>query len=133
MQDYLYYALVLAPYERIHLIKTFAFVIPVGWKVYADHITLMHRTQDDEAYKKILESKLGKLKCVQLISIGRSDKAIAIGVNHGSKNKVSHITLAVAPNASPVESNNITDWRELPHDMQELITTEYRKIKVNPD
>ena len=43
-----------------------------------------------------------------------SDKAIAIRVNgEMSANAIPHITIACSPTGKPVDSNKITNWREI--------------------
>jgi hypothetical protein len=45
-----------------------------------------------------------------------SDDAIAVRVEyeHPSANEITHITIATPPDGKPVNSNNITEWIDIP-------------------
>ena len=92
--------------------------IPEGWKLYCDHTTFAFNNNSPLAeavynhYKEAIGAE------VELISVGlgKSDRAIALELSKDgfeTTNRVMHITLAVAPDAKPVESNAITDWEPL--------------------
>ena len=126
MADYLYYAIVLSKDSREKILRAFAKHIPIGWSVYADHITLMHHSKHCEEFKQSLEELLKHTIFTHIINIGKSDKAIALQVGIPSTNEITHITLAVAPGAKPVESNNITNWKpvtglEIEGDLEKII------------
>lgn len=60
---------------------------------------------------------LGQETDLTVEAVGQSDRALAVKVKcakFGCVNKVPHITIAVAPDAKPVESNFIPEWRALP-------------------
>ena len=82
-----------------------------------DHVTVAFNddvTKQDEVFWDFKQNMLGKRHIVEIRSIGVSDRAMAGRVtNLQTKNAVSHVTIAVAPGAKPVESNNITDWNAI--------------------
>lgn len=88
--------------------------IPEGWTPYMDHVTVAFNddvAKQDEVFWDFKQNMLGKRYIVDIRSIGLSDRAMAGRVsNLKTNNAVSHVTIAVAPGAKPVESNDITDW-----------------------
>lgn len=104
----LYSAVVLDEKSHAELINRFSDIIPNDWKTYAHHMTI--------EFGKGVENESDLNKKVELsgIELGVSDNAIAIKViGYPSKNKIQHITIAVAPNATPKMSNEITDWKKI--------------------
>lgn len=85
-----------------------------NWTRHCDHITVIHSSHKDwvTASKLLLNFKNQTVKFT-LEGIGMSETAIAFKVNTYTANKVSHITIATAPGAKPVESNNIEYWEKL--------------------
>ena len=85
-----------------------------GWKVYCDHLTVVFNKNLDlvtaSDWIKYCESMLGQTISLMVISVGISEKAIAVGINYKTNNRISHITIATAPGVAPVESNNIEEW-----------------------
>jgi len=81
------------------------FDIPEGWTTHAHHMTL-----------NLGESKspelLGQEVTINVKALGKDENAIALLVdtNIPSKNDKTHITLATAPHADPVASNDIENW-----------------------
>lgn len=90
------------------------FKVPEGWEMHCDHITIIHSSHKDwmTASKLLLNFKDQPVKFT-LDGIGISESAIAFKVNTYTANKISHITIATAPGAKPVESNNIENWEKL--------------------
>lgn len=105
-------------------------VIPpiLGWTQYYHHMTIYpgklsaceeiteesHQDSPNEN-KTILPSRsnigLGKQATLTVTSVGKNDKAYAVGVSGFiSSNKIPHITCCIAPKAKPVDSNFIKDW-----------------------
>ena len=58
---------------------------------------------------------LGQSGCLMITDIGISNKAIAFKAGYYGKiaNRIPHITVAVAPDAKPVSSNDIENWYNL--------------------
>lgn len=91
------------------------FYLPDNWKTYCDHMTLVfndgsEKAQEDANFYENVFPMLGTVVSLMVTHIGISDRAIALEVDYQTSNKHSHITVAVAPGAKPVESNNITNW-----------------------
>lgn len=85
------------------------------WKIYCDHMTLVfndgsEKAQEDANFYENVFPMLCSVVSLRITHIGYSDRAIALRVDYQTSNKISHITVAVAPGAKPVESNNITNW-----------------------
>lgn len=87
------------------------------WKIYCDHMTLVFNNGTKEAQEDadFYENwGLGQSVSLMITHIGYSDRAIALQVDYKTANKISHITVATAPGAKPVESNDITYWIKVP-------------------
>ena len=88
--------------------------IPNGWKVYCHHMTLAFNDCSDNAQKfyNFYSPHFGEKCTLQVVGCGISDKALAVQVSSPceTSNKIPHITVAVAPNGKPVDSNYITNW-----------------------
>lgn len=102
--------------------------IPENWKIYCDHVTIVYNDKSEGRQKTAeeLEPFIGEHVGIRTTSIGVSDRAIALGVNYVTQNEHSHVTVAIAPNAKPVESNYITKW--YPTDGSFYITGVINKI-----
>ena len=88
--------------------------IPEDWRIYCDHMTIVHRSNPQaETWKKIAEAKLNQKTALLVHALGRSEGAIAVMVNGQTANEIPHITVACAPGVKPVASNNITNWEEI--------------------
>lgn len=85
---------------------------PEDWKAYCDHMTIVFNdgSETAQAWAEIVEPCLGVRTDLEVVSVGVSNRAIAVGIDHRTNNKYSHVTVAVAPGAKPVESNYITNW-----------------------
>ena len=92
--------------------------IPENWKIYCDHMTLVFNNgtsevqEDADFYENWC---LGQTEDLMITDIGISNKAIAFKVKYRGRitNKIPHITVAVAPDAKPVDSNDIENWYNL--------------------
>ena len=116
-KKWIYLGLFFDENAKQHLLSQIGDKIPEGWTPYMDHVTVAFNddvTKQDEVFWDFKQNMLGKRHIVEIRSIGVSDRAMAGRVtNLQTKNAVSHVTIAVAPGAKPVESNNITDWNAI--------------------
>ena len=105
-------------YAKYWIYKKFNNDIPDDWKIYCDHMTLVFNDgsieaqEDADFYENF---GLGQTEGLMITDIGISDKAIAFKVSWYGKiaNRIPHITVAVAPDAKPVDSNDIENWYNL--------------------
>ena len=96
--------------------KLMSLVPEDAYKVYCDHMTIAHKSKFNDEIVERCESLVGKQFEVMATHIGVSKDVMAVGVetNCFSFNKIKHITLCtLSPKGKPVQSNFITDWREL--------------------
>lgn len=87
--------------------------IPDDWRVFCHHMTIIFNDKSEEKQEmaKALDNFIGHEQSLKITSIGVSDHAIALGVDdYVTQNKRAHITVAAAPGAKPVESNDIENW-----------------------
>lgn len=114
MTKYDYYGVFLLNSEKKRLKNIFWDILSLpyleGWKIYCDHCTILHHTNQDQSIRKYLDLIVGHPIKFYVIGFGVSEHCIAAMVDLPSQNMVSHITLAVAPGHTPVESNDIEDW-----------------------
>ena len=108
----LYSAVVLDDHSKNNLISYVAeFVdIPLRWKSLGDHMTIIFKDELPPQLKKDLDKE------VKLIvkKIGLSDDAIAVEVEgYPTTKDIPHITVAIPPDGTPVNSNYIEDWEEV--------------------
>lgn len=104
-----YSAVVLDKQSKDIILKTVS--IPNGWKIFAHHMTISLGNLP-EHFKDLL----GKKQKLRVTKLGKSDKAIALGVDSElSLNKIPHITVAINTSigAKPKDSNEITDWEDI--------------------
>lgn len=91
-------------------------------KEYLDHCTMLHKSQrGEDTY--LIEEDLKFMLAVQVKNmrleidgIGVSDKAMAFRCNLSEElcaNKVPHITICTFNGGKPVDSNNITEWKDI--------------------
>ncbi len=102
--------------SKILLLDKFGDYIPDGWRTICHHCTLSFGDpSDNREVFDYIATFLGKTVEFEIVSIGISDDAIALGVggNIKSKNTKPHITLAIPPGGKPVNSNLIEDWRDI--------------------
>jgi len=106
-----YTAIILDERSKRKLLNFLGDFIPDNWKIYTHHITL-----NLGAAKPEIEPYLNTTARFRIISLGKSDMAIAAGVeiiypNIETSNNIPHITLAVNPNGGkPRMSNDIEKW-----------------------
>ena len=87
--------------------------ISSDWKIYCDHMTVIYNDGSENAveWATNMEPLIGSVAHLIVTHIGNSDRCIAVKVSGFSSNNANpHITVAVAPGAKPVESNDITNW-----------------------
>lgn len=85
--------------------------IPKGWKIYAHHMTISLGELSEN-----LKHLKGKKQILKITKLGKSDKAMAFGVETDlSLNKIPHITIAINTSlgAKPKDSNDITEWEDI--------------------
>ena len=90
--------------------------IPDDWRKYTSHMTIVYNNKSEiaQAWAKATAPRVGEDVLLKATHVGVSDKAIAIRVNgEMSANAIPHITIACSPTGKPVDSNKITNWREI--------------------
>jgi len=113
-----YYGLVLEPSTHERLVRIYANYIPTGWRLFCHHMTIVHAADRRKDLQADAFFMLGENHSMIIHAIGISDRAVALRVVtdvHSAK-EIKHITLAVAPGAKPVESNQITHWERIPYE-----------------
>lgn len=109
----MYYAVKFNEHTRDMLLTLAESICPIpdDWKVYGDHITIVHSSNENwDALSRAYAQIQGRYTTFRVTGYGKSDDAFALMVDYPSANKVSHITIACAPGAKPVQSNDITNW-----------------------
>ena len=105
-------------YTKHWIYKKFNNDIPDDWKIYCDHMTLVFNNGSPEAQEvaDFYENQmLGQSENLMITDIGISNKAIAFKVRYYGKiaNRIPHITVAIAPDVKPINSNDIEKWYNL--------------------
>ena len=125
--DVLYSAVVLdkASHNKLLTPANYNVEPPVGWIVYAHHMTI--------AFGKGVSNKedLGKEVTLTATKIGLSDMAMAVAVDgYPSNNAIPHITIAINPDGGkPVMSNDITKWQDIkPFHLTGVVTEIKKKV-----
>lgn len=116
MSNISYSAVVLDEKSRNRLIERFKNIIPDDFEIIAHHMTINMGDIDPE-----YEQYVGMTVRLVAEDIAMDDKVIAVGVSgFYSKNKKSHITLAVNRNngGKPYMSNNLINWEKLKRPIQ---------------
>ena len=99
--------------KLLKIAKTFD-LIPEGWNIYADHITLIHSSSKNfDSASKLLSNFTGHAVKFSILGIGISDGVVAFEVDTRTENRVPHITIATSPSTKPVASNTIEIWNRL--------------------
>lgn len=86
---------------------------------YLDHCTLLHKSQlvwDNSNLHDFLLHIVGEEFRIRVNGIGISDKALAFRVEIfplKSANITPHITICTFNGGKPVDSNNITEWKDI--------------------
>ena len=118
MENWKYFGVFLSPSEKEHVLNILAPYINhvEGGKIYCDHMTIIFNDKSDiaKAWAASTEKHLGEEVELTAYQIGESDKIIAIKVKGGlTANDIPHITILCKPGGKPVESNYITDWKDI--------------------
>lgn len=112
----IYFGIFLDDESKARIMKAVGGIIPDGWRTICDHCTLSFGdpSGSPEVHDYIVEN-LGRKVDLLAVSLGSSHLAIAVAVdgNLKSRNTIPHITVAVAPEGKPVDSNKITRWEPL--------------------
>jgi hypothetical protein len=104
-----------------------------GWRFYGHHMTIHFGLSTlPKSTEMWLKDNVSKEYPLTIIAIGHSNKAIAALVKENEipcSNKLRHITVSVAPDGKPVDSNKIKEWQ--PIEPFTVITniTVYQKTK----
>lgn len=96
--------------------------LPCDW--YLDHCTLLHKShkvsETNLELKDYLDNAIYQfvnvIETLEINGIGVSDKAVAFRCNLSNKlctNKIPHITICTFNGGKPVDSNNITEWKDI--------------------
>lgn len=83
-------------------------IAPIQWDLKLHHVTLAMGAPSG--------FKIGEERVLTVTHAGRVEGRVTAFKVEGagdSANKTPHLTIAVAKGAKPVESNQITDWREI--------------------
>lgn len=90
----------------------------VADRIFIDHCTLLHMSQlhgNSEIYN-YLKGYVGKEFQIVINGVGISDKAMAFRIDKKSVvcvNDIPHITIATFKEGEPVDSNEITNWKNI--------------------
>lgn len=124
MKDFEYYGLFLTEESKAEL-KTwlinsnYQLEILNSEREYLDHCTLLHKSQlvwDNSNLHDFLLHIVGEEFRIWVNGIGISDKALAFRVEIfplKSANITPHITICTFNGGKPVDSNNITEWKDI--------------------
>lgn len=135
-KDYIYYGLFLDEDSKLQVIRHieqmdgYNKLLEKRGKLYLDHCTLLHCSQEDkfpQVKKELIDAekdlaRLGKDRysaCIMKVThIGYlANKVMAIRVNTFSwpcANETPHITVCTFGDGKPVDSNKIETWDEFP-------------------
>ena len=115
-KDWIYYGVFLDEDSKKEILEKASSLasIPENWNLFADHMTIVFNDGKNSYDTNSLEKHLGEEVSLKITSIGKSNEAIAFGVDYETNNKRSHITVACAPGIKPVRSNFITLWKKIP-------------------
>ena len=93
---------------------------PFEGKMYLDHCTLLHKSQNGKAKAETImrafEFHGGKKFLVNIVAIGWNDKAMAFKCVPSwlsCMNKTPHITIRTFSDGNPVDSNAIEKWIDI--------------------
>ena len=119
---------VLGTSSQLTLLKRFGTMLPAGWTVLAEHMTIcmgpLHAP-----YNKCVT--LGQKVALRVTHFGIHNTAAAVMVSGClSVNASPHVTLAVAPGSNSVNSNTITTWQEI-EDPIDLLEGVIKEVKAN--
>ena len=106
-----YTGIVLHSADQQKLIKHVETVIPPGWDVRAHHMTINMKGAEEGPALDWVDKEVE----LTVKAIARSDKVVAVAVDTEvpSTNQIKHITVAISPEARPVDSNELSNWEPL--------------------
>lgn len=126
MKNFEYYGLFLTEESKTKLLDWLARNCPFealnkDWfftVMYLDHCTLLHKSQDDYIKRAILEDRIDEPYTIIIDGIGANDKAMAFRVKKDSlvmpcTNNIPHIAIYTFKDGKPVDSNSITEWKDI--------------------
>ena len=110
-----YFGVFLDELSKQKLLALLADVIPVDWKIYAHHMTILFGKNKNSIVEEYIKTNIGKKVSLEAVAVGISADAIAVKISSdvSSDNKTPHITIATPQRGKPVNSNYITDWKEI--------------------
>lgn len=83
--------------------------VPSSWEIINHHMTIKLG-----GLPVNLKDRKGEEVNLKVVSVGKSDKAIAVGIDTDlSLNKKPHITVAIGNGGKAKDSNDIEDWEEI--------------------
>lgn len=120
----LYSAVVLTKQSAGELMSKAYEWLPADWinpKLFAHHMTI-----NLGPLVGTIRSEIGNEVELEVHAIGKSDKAVAIGVTgYTTSNAIPHVTIWVNVNdgGKPKDSNGITDWKSIePFTVKGIVT-----------
>lgn len=107
-----YYALVLNEESQKKLLAKTEHLIEPTWKIYAHHMTILHRSTPNQALEVWASNNIGRLFPMTVVRCGIDSNVLAVEVHTRapSANTHKHITVATSPTGKPVQSNYIKEW-----------------------
>lgn len=121
-KDWIYYGAFLDEAAKRNLLDFVKKYVGINenWRVYCDHMTIIYNDGSENAaeWANNIQGMVGNMTHLIVTHIGVSDRCIAVKVSGFASNNVNpHITVAVAPGAKPVESNDIANWYVAPEEL----------------
>lgn len=102
--------------EILKVVKNYV-LIPKDWVIINHHSTLCYNngSEKNQTTYDSLSDFVGSTVELTVTHVGKSNDAIAVRVSHNlaTTANIPHITIAIPRSGKPVDSNYITDWREL--------------------
>lgn len=119
--NWTYYALVLTDKSRNKLMSyiqnsDYNYLFEKVSKVYLHHCTLLHKSQNNKDVEEFCNWCVNAKFYGRVTHIGYSNKAFAFKVEIPGipcANKTPHITIGTYEDGKPVDSNYITNWKEI--------------------
>jgi sulfur carrier protein ThiS len=132
-RDIEYSAIMLDNKSKELLLSTFKDIIPNGWIIQSDHMTICLGE-----LPTIYRDYRGEEVKLTVTHLGISDKSIAVKVNGffvinrkdvGYDERKQHITIAFNPKYGPKYSNEIEEWKKIiPFKVKGVVEEKERKI-----
>jgi hypothetical protein len=114
-----YFGIFLDQKSREYLQNELFEYVPSGWRMLCHHCTIAFGSPEKHPdVLDFLALKLAKNVELEIVSLGISDDAIAVGVagDFKSINPIPHITVGIPFDGKPKNSNFIKDWNEFKMD-----------------